>query len=354
LARSHDFVNLMPDEAKFRYSAFGLSIGANRCIPGLIRSESSGPAPDVEIFLGTGPSDPDAQTHAGEPYYVSKDTDERGEPGFRIWPTGKGTFFEMDYVDGVRFWFDPKGTKVWCTWPDDLTMADAAVYLLGPVLGFLLRLLGVTCLHASAVAFGDRAVAFTGPAGAGKSTTAAALGRRGHAIISDDILAVRECAGEFLAFPAHPYLGLWPESVEILYGGQKTVPELAPTWDKRKLSLAENQLLFQERALPLGAICLLEERSNQATAAFLEERPTRDLLMHLLTNSFGTDLLKKEMRAREFEQMARLATQVPIWRLQASNDGSNVNHLCDLIEARYGTFRASAQDSTGAPNGCSV
>ena len=49
---------------------------------------------------------------------------------------------------------------------------------LGPVFAFVLRLRGAVTFHASAVRIGD-AVAFLGPQGAGKSTTAAALALRG-------------------------------------------------------------------------------------------------------------------------------------------------------------------------------
>jgi len=92
---------------------------------------------------------------------------------------------------------------------NNLTTEDAATYLLGPVLGLLLRLRGVTCLHASAVALADRAIAFVGSEGAGKSTTAALLARKGLAIISDDVVALVERDALFTFIPAYPYLSLW-------------------------------------------------------------------------------------------------------------------------------------------------
>jgi hypothetical protein len=332
----------MPEEARFRYSAFGLSFGANRAIPGLIASDTSAGAPDVEISLGSGPRDLPARVNENdELYYVSRDIGEHGEPGFQIWRTGNGRFLRMDYVDGVRFWLDRGGTSVWCAWPANLTIADAAVYLLGPVLGFLLRLRGVTCLHASAVAFRDRAIVFAGPAGAGKSTTAAALARRGHPIISDDIVAVEERDGRFLVFPAHPYLGLWPESVEMLYGGQTKIPEFASIWDKGLLSLADHNLKFQERSLPLGAIFLLAERTGDPAAPFLEAAPARKALMELIANSYGTNLLENDMRALEFELLGDLMARIPVWRMRPHTDRDKLASLCDLIERSCGHLGAA-------------
>ena len=58
-----------------------------------------------------------------------------------------------------------------------------------------LRLRGVPALHASAVAVGGAALAVVGSAGAGKSTTAAARAARGHAVVADDVLALRALLG---------------------------------------------------------------------------------------------------------------------------------------------------------------
>ncbi len=327
----------MPDGGQVFYSAFGLSFRSNTPIPGLVPSDKQFSMADVEIHLAMKPPGSD-QSEAGreELYYVSSETDERGEPAFRIWRTAGGKFLRMDYVDGIRFWFERDGTAVWSAWPESLTITDAAVYLLGPIFGVLLRLRGVTCLHASAAAFGDHAVAFAGPPGAGKSTTATALGRRGHAIVSDDIVAIEERDGDFFVLPAHPYVCLWPESVEMLYGAAKTIPGFAASWDKGRMSLSENNLEFQERPMPLGAICLLGERSSDVAAPFIEMPPSRESLVALIANSYGTNLLEKEMRAREFEFLGRLVARVPVWRLRPNQEGSKIEVLCDLIEERCG------------------
>ncbi len=329
----------MSDESQVFYSAFGLSLRSNKAIPGLTPAQIRPPVPDIAMVLGSSPPDaPDGDVAPLEPYYVSTETNERGEPGFRIWRLGDGKLLRMDYEDGVRFWFDGLGTSLWCAWPETLAISDAAVYLLGPVLGLLLRLRGVTCLHASAVAFGKRAVAFAGPAGAGKSTTAAALARRGHPIVSDDIVAIEERDGSFRVFPAHPYLGLWPESVEMLYGREKKIPEFASTWEKGRLSLADHDLQFQDRALPLGAIFLLEERTSDPAAPLLVAEPSRANLMELVANSYGTNLLEAKMRAREFELLGRLIAYVPVFRIRPHRDRAMLSALSDLIEKTCGTF----------------
>jgi hypothetical protein len=322
----------MLDEGQVFYSAFGLSLLSNTPIPGLTPCPKSTPSTDIAIVLGSSPANSrDDDADRLEPYYVSTELDERGEPEFRIWSHAGGKILRMDYASGLRFWLDRAGTKLWCTWPENLTNADVAVYLLGPVLGFLLRLRGVTCLHASAVAIGERAIALAGPPGAGKSTTAAALGRKGHAIVSDDIAAIEESDGRFLVFPAHPYLGLWPESVEMLYGREESVPGFTSSWEKRRLSLADHDLRFQDRVLPLSAVFLLEERTIDSRAPFLDVVPPRDSLMSLIANSYGGNLLDLDVRAREFELLGRLAGTVPLYKVRPHADRSRLPALCDLI-----------------------
>ena len=75
-------------------------------------------------------------------------------------------------------------------WADALTDADAASYLAGYVLAFVLRLRGSVPLHASAVAIDGRALLFVGDSWAGKSSTAAAFSILGYPVLADDIVRI--------------------------------------------------------------------------------------------------------------------------------------------------------------------
>ena len=189
-------------------------------------------------------------------------------------------------------------------------------------------------MHASAVAFGDSSVVFAGSEGKGKSTTAAALASRGHAVISDDIVALVEREDSFFVLPAYPYLSLWPESVKILYGAEKNLPSFSANYEKRRLLLTENRLRFQETQMPLGAVFVLGERVADNTAPFVEALPAPEVLVALVANSYATNMLDKNMRAREFEVLGRLATTVPVLRLRSHEDGSRIGRLCDVINEK--------------------
>jgi hypothetical protein len=318
-------------ESSFTYTVFGLSLQSNQQIPELPLAKKSPAGPAVAIHLnvspvrtGIVPSDPEVLT------YISAYKDEAGNPALKMWKIGSGNFSRLAYSDGTQFWLDRQGSELWATWPENLTIEDTATYLLGPVLGLLLRLRGVTCLHASAVAFGESAVAFVGSEGAGKSTTAAALARRGHAILSDDVVALAERNGSFFVQPGYPYLCLWPESVESIYGSAEALPRFSENYEKRRLSLGKQELRFAERALPLGAIYILGERRGDP-APLVQEIAPQAAFLSLVANTFATNILDSAMRAKEFETLGRLLPSVMIRQIRAHQDANRLPELCARI-----------------------
>ena len=210
--------------------------------------------------------------------YASSYKDEAGNPALRIWKAAGSRYLRLAYFDGTQFWLDREGSEVWATWPENLTIEDTATYLLGPVLGILLRLRGVTCLHASAVAFGEKAVAFVGSEGAGKSTTAAALARRGHAILSDDVVALAERDGSFFVHPAYPYLCLWPESVESLYGSADALPRFSANYENAAFHFENKNYDSQNEPCHWPAIYILGDRRGDPAPVVEELPPQRAFL----------------------------------------------------------------------------
>jgi hypothetical protein len=242
-----------------------------------------------------------------------------------------GDYFTFFYGDGVRFALERRGREVWGDWPENYTLEDACTYLLGPVLGFVLRLRGVTCLHASAVGVGEHAIALVGSPGAGKSTTAAAFAICGFSVISDDLAALADDGGNFLIQPGYPRVNLWPDSVRALFGSPEALPRITPAWNKHYMALDTNDLGFATKPLPLGAIYLLGERDGALAAPIIEEMIGADALAALVVNSYLNYLLDRGMRSREFDVLSRLVTEVPIRPVRTPADPSAVFDLCRAI-----------------------
>jgi len=329
------------------YSLFGLNIRANLALPEIssVQLVPGSPLnqkrfihenPIVEIHLALKPEGLAQPSSLDEElWYATEDRDQMGTAALRIWRTSDRRFLRLEYFDGTRFWLDILGSQIWATWPDSLTLEDTSTYLLGPVLGLLLRLRGVTCLHASAVSFGDFAVAFIGSEGAGKSTTAAALAQQGCGIITDDVVALAETDGVFYVHPAYPYLCLWPESVASIYGSADALPRFSPAYDKRCLSLERQGLNFEARTLPLKAIYILGERRSDP-APVIEPLADQSAILALVANTFATNVLDSAMRAEEFKTLGRLVPRIRIRKVFPHRDAARLPELCRAIREDVG------------------
>jgi hypothetical protein len=316
-------------------SIYGLGIHVNVPIAGL-----AGLPPahriDVDVALGAmPPAQHGDDCDQWQPYYASAEFGDNGKRNIAVWRSPASGWFRIEYVDGTVFVINDDATRIWATWPNSATVEDTATYLLGPVLGFVLRLRGVSCLHASAVVMDGRVAAIAGPSGSGKSTVAAAFSCLGLPVVSDDVLAVVEEGRHINAVPAYPRLRLWPESVESLFGSVDALPRITPGWDKRFLSLLNDQFRFQPDPLPLAAIYFLDERGDDLDAPRIQELGGQDGLMALVANAHGTHLLDKTMRAKEFQFFGQLADRIPMRRVTPSSNIEKLPELCTLISDNF-------------------
>ena len=329
------------------YSAYGLRFEVNRPIPGLIPLNERPPV-DVRVRLDELPPRSDEMLAAlPEPWYVSDQRAQSGAAFLTTWKLSGGAYFRMLYQAGagaqIEIIVDRAGTQIWANWSDSVPAEEAALCLQGPVMGFVLRLRGLLCLHASAVAVGDQALVLAGPAGSGKSTTAAAMARRGLAVLADDVVALREQDQVFLVQPAFPRLGLWPESVEALFGTPAGLPRLSARLDKRYLDLGHDSGRFQRQPLPLGAVYLLDPRSSDPAAPYLEPLSGHAAFISLAGNAYMRYLLDKEMRATEFGLLGQIGATLPLRRVTPHADPSKLSKLCDTILDDFESFQVTEQ-----------
>lgn len=315
----------------FFYKIYGLTVCATRPIPGLVQI----PAPrqcDFEICFGTAAPRRASADLIGKAKieYVSGQCAADGAPSWRLCQLNDRRF-QLHYHDGTEFIIDFSARAIWATWPDSLTLADTVTYLLGPVLGFVLRRSGMICLHASAVAINGHAVLFAGAPGAGKSTTAAAFARLGFAVLTDDIAALAINTHQVLVHPGYPRVNLWADSAAAIAGATGNLPLLTPTWDKHFLDLTANRHRFQTEPLPLAAIYLLGERSSNGATPVVEVLSANSKLISLIANSYANKLLEQHQRAEEFIQLGALVRQVRLRRIVPPADFARLPSLCRTI-----------------------
>ena len=318
-------------------SIYGLGVVANKRIPTVPSSSIS--SVDVSIYFGSLPGwlhelDP-AQIESA---YVADYNDESGQPAFSVFRVREGEFYWFCYADQTEFLVDQNGSEIWAQWTHPLTLEDTATYLLGPIMGFVMLLRGLVCLHASAIAIDDQAIALLGPAGSGKSTTAAAFSDRGFNILAEDVVTLDDRLDHFFVRPAYPCIRLWPASVKALYGTENHLPKLTPNWNKRYLDLTAR---FQQQPLRLAAIYQLSDRLDEPGAPLMEPLNQSDALMSLIANSYSTKLMDKQMRARQFDWLTRVLNSVPLRRVTPHTDPARIPELCESILNDFQSHRLS-------------
>lgn len=332
---------------KHEYTAYGLPLRSDVELPAL--REARGEAAFAPVVFTSNSKPEWVVAAAGLPARIVHSlpaAPECADPAFYLQELGGGIFFRLSYGDGTDFFVDSRGERVWGSCPEPLTIEDLATYFLGPVMGFVLRKRGVTPLHASAVCLGAVAVAISGDAGAGKSTTAAALALRGAPGVCEDIAALEEKRGYFFVQPGYPRVCLWPDAVEKLLGTKDALPDLTPTWNKKYLALDGERARFAEKIVPLGAVYLLGERAADGCAPRIDEISGRVALLELVQNTYMNALLTKEQRAAEFELLSRLVNRVPCKRVIAHRDAARISELCELIEKDARTVSSELQSAT--------
>jgi energy-coupling factor transporter ATP-binding protein EcfA2 len=150
--------------------------------------------------------------------------------------------------------------------PAGADLGDLCPYVLSSGFAAICIQRGLLLLHASAVAIGSGAVAFTGPKGAGKSTLLGAFVGAGHAALADDMSLIETRSDQTAHLWAVPgYLRLWPDSVQALgLEDRPASPELSGS-AKLQLSL---DITAVDGAKPLSAIFMLT--AGESAVALIE------------------------------------------------------------------------------------
>lgn len=293
------------------YAGYGLCIQSTLPLPELIPAS---------------PGVADVTIRAGETGRTRPETDAAGQ------------YFELCQDEAFLFWdrvggFSVRGGREVIV--ETLPGVESSLMrlpLLGMVMGAVLLQRGVLALHGSAVSIDGQVAAIVGFSGRGKSTLAAALHARGHALVADDLLAV-ECPHEGAprVHPSFPQLKLFPESALHSLGDDPDgLPLLATGIAKRGRRVANG---FSLQPAPLRGIYVMQTEG----AASLQRLPHGEALIELIRHSYAIRVFRRAMagsRAVEhLQQCTVVANRVPVSRLTREGGLERVSELARRVEA---------------------
>lgn len=318
---------------RLSYFIYGLRLSVNVEISGLQPEATENEKPDIEITLGSFPDELLINNNQpAELYYLDQGYENSELPHLVVNTIAKGKYFHFHYDVGVEFICDKQATTVWGKWDESLNLKDIVIYLLGPILGFCLRLRDVTCLHASGIVIDGKALALVGVSGVGKSTLAAAFAAEGHTILTDDVMPL-EFKGDVLhAVAGYPHIRLYPNSFKNLKGVPNELPELMSNWDKCYLDLATTSYQFQHGSVPLKVIYILDWSTDNTSGNIKISPVDPSAAVPLLAaNTYRNELLNSEMKGNEFHFLSRLASLIPIRKIQPVDDIASIPRLLEAI-----------------------
>lgn len=313
------------------YAIFGGWLRSEILLPGLPLTtcerpdwkfrRARGPLPPSE-FLGDEGVDGTIRVRCG-----------RLRGGFRLDFDDTGTF---DIIEGgcVIDWTPGRLDSL------DLVRAD----LLGGVFSILLHRQGLLCLHASAAAIGDVALAFLAHKGTGKSTLATALCAAGATLITDDMLPL-QAAERVTAWPSMPAVRLLPDAASHL--GYAIRSTHAATGKYHVNALPAEQV--ERRRVPLAAVYELTSvppKSGSPAVQRIAVKGASAVAALLRHNCTGAAIGLAES-TNLFARAADVARSVPVYRLEITRDLTRLPEVIEQLNRWHSEPRSG--DARGAP-----
>jgi hypothetical protein len=294
------------------YFVYGLKICANLEIPALPVLpiiEQSSQNSDVLITFDSTPANFDAYG-CPHPLYVDL------QPGHCIMFDRRFALFILK--EGREVLIQPSETQ---------DLGQIRLYILGTVLSVLLYQRGILSLHGSAMAIGDQVVGVIAPSGSGKSSTAAALYKKGYRLLSDDAIPIFYQNGQYVVYPGYPRLKISNEVAECLDYGETHIIEKHPECGEVSFD-ARHQ--FIGGALPLKQIYVLEVGDSLGITPCAQI----DAVFGMMKNSLPTMWLQQH-NPEQFKQCTEFAKSLPFYRMTRSQNLEDLPKLADMLEHHF-------------------
>ncbi len=219
--------------------------------------------------------------------------------------------FVLEFANQARFTVSPEDGLIRCFAPEQTPAETIRHLFLDQVMPLALSLRGNFILHASAVAFSRRAVAFAGLTGSGKSTLAASFSSQGCSLLADDCLHIQERAGKLVGSSLYSGLRLMPDSASaVLESHRQTLPVAHYTL-KRRFGPAEARIRFSLKPAPLAAIYFLTSPADFT----LTQISAREAFIELVRYAFLLDVGDPAGLTRQFEFIRGALAHLSFFRL---------------------------------------
>lgn len=277
--------------SKYFYTAFGLNICSDMCLPELLPGECTD---DVCIICGNVPTKIDDAIWKYANFQLSN----------------RELLF---YVKGIAHYYVADGKKIIVQMDDDADVDSVKLYLLGTVLGTILLQRGILAIHGSAVVIDGRCIIFSGCSGAGKSTLSSTFRMMGYPFIADDVSVVSISKdGIPWVYPGYPQQKLCHDSLETMGVKVSNLTLIDASTEKYAVPVKND---FINEPIQLAAIC--ELKPLECCGIEVKQLLGVEKLKMLISNIYRNELLDCiGMKPEYFKQCLQVTNTVPFFRLE--------------------------------------
>jgi len=216
----------------------------------------------------------------------------------------------------------------------DADQRSIRMFFLSSVMAALLVQRNQILLHASAIIHNEQLVLFLGESGAGKSSIAAEMTKRGYALFSDDICVlntVDQKENKMTAYSSYPMMKLWDKTINALDDERFiTTHKIRPNAEKFGYFFHE---IFKIKPLSVKKILILNPDILQ------EEYGSRKIsgveAFELLSkNTYrGQFILDNKIQKIHFESISQLIQNTEIFIVSRPVDKADIKSFTDFVEA---------------------
>lgn len=257
------------------YKAYNLLIASELHFPELIEAEG---IPDVTIIFSKDNSADEIQHNGGN--------NCRGK------------------IPGVGEFLIQEGQKI-TIFPAPNTEEDLLrITILGTAMCMLLRQRGLLVIHASCIRIKDKAVAFMGGSGWGKSTIALTFHTKGYNVLTDDVLPIEVTDDSVMVYPAYSQFKLFPQALTSLEQDTEGLSKVSQKSHKLTYKFTKG---FQQDSLQLNTIYVLRKGNKHE----ITNIKSRDAFLELVQHTRAMNIMTNDNSMTNHMQLcSKLIKQV--------------------------------------------
>lgn len=235
--------------------------------------------------------------------------------------------FVLFRVEGTAIFLIENGNSIIISPLHSQKEDEIRLYILGTCMGSLLLQNNIYALHGSVVAIDGKAYGIVGYCGAGKSTLARALVKRGYKLLSDDIIPVSFQTQGPCVIPSYPYQKLWEESIVQF---NMDINRFNPIVHREKKYSVPITSKFESNILPLDGIFILNKKQQENVS--VEKVKSLSGLQELFTHTYRNFLIHRlEIMSWHFNSSVKILENVKLYNLTRPVNRFTAFELSDLI-----------------------